>query len=567
MDVAQFLDFMLGSAQAVSKGTPAQTRDTLLKKAQLDLRSVIEDTLPIVYLVKSKDIANNMLQALGKMNEAELSKYISHILDPVEGPIGPTELGFDEAFDEIYTELVADLPAVSKNITAGLDKRITKSLSIPGLAKEVARINSILTTASSAYAVSLSIGTSQDTTKITSVLRSEITKAGSELRSYLAKNTPAVFADASEVLTSYDTVNERLVVGSTFSGLTKVINETASPIIREWLKKHKVIPTNNLAVGTFTAAGHVAVATEDAGGVRQVVGINTPLTQSTLVYASQQAERNLTMDTFVLDSTHIDCALVVNKNVSSFKSLLSLNFSFVMSQESEFNSVTLRTAEVRAMDKIVASVFSNTREQLKASFLKRIVSKQGLSYLVSALRFSPTVLESIALQVLSGLKGSTNTKINATSNAKNTGKFSPTSLLKQDIQKTVKKIANTVSKTTVPVRSPIKVKTFSLVNLQQIINDNLRNVLSANMGNGGQKNILNYRTGRFASSVQVERMSQSRAGMITAFYSYMKNPYQTFEPGFAQGFPETRDPKLLIAKSIREIAATKVGNRLRAVSI
>jgi hypothetical protein len=46
----------------------------------------------------------------------------------------------------------------------------------------------------------------------------------------------------------------------------------------------------------------------------------------------------------------------------------------------------------------------------------------------------------------------------------------------------------------------------------------------------------------------------------------MKNPYQTFEPGYRQGSPKTRDPKLLIAASIREIAATKVGNKLRAVS-
>jgi hypothetical protein len=62
-------------------------------------------------------------------------------------------------------------------------------------------------------------------------------------------------------------------------------------------------------------------------------------------------------------------------------------------------------------------------------------------------------------------------------------------------------------------------------------------------------------------------MSESRDGMITAFYSYMKNPYQTFEPGFRQGSPRTRDPKLLISKSIREIAETRVANRLRAVSI
>ncbi len=108
---------------------------------------------------------------------------------------------------------------------------------------------------------------------------------------------------------------------------------------------------------------------------------------------------------------------------------------------------------------------------------------------------------------------------------------------------------------------------YSLASLQQLINDNLQHVISANMGSGNQQDILNYQTGRFASSAKIERMSQSREGMITAFYTYMKNPYQTFEPGFAQGSPKTRDPKLLIAKSIREIAATKVGNRMRAVLV
>ncbi len=108
---------------------------------------------------------------------------------------------------------------------------------------------------------------------------------------------------------------------------------------------------------------------------------------------------------------------------------------------------------------------------------------------------------------------------------------------------------------------------YSLASLQTLINEHLQSVISANMGNGNQKNILNYRTGRFAASANVERMSQSREGMITAFYTYMKNPYQTFEPGFKQGSPKTRDPKLLIAQSIKEIAATKVANRMRAVLI
>ena len=71
----------------------------------------------------------------------------------------------------------------------------------------------------------------------------------------------------------------------------------------------------------------------------------------------------------------------------------------------------------------------------------------------------------------------------------------------------------------------------------------------------------------FAKSVKLERLSESRQGMITAFYSYMKNPYATFSDGGKQQFPRSRDPKLLISRSIREIAAEQVSNRLRAVSI
>lgn len=107
----------------------------------------------------------------------------------------------------------------------------------------------------------------------------------------------------------------------------------------------------------------------------------------------------------------------------------------------------------------------------------------------------------------------------------------------------------------------------SLTSLQVFINDNLQNVISANMGGGTERNVLNYRTGRFAGSVKVESLSQSRQGMITAFYSYMKNPYQTFEAGFKQGSPISRDPRLLISKSIRDIVATKVSNKLRAQAL
>ena len=55
--------------------------------------------------------------------------------------------------------------------------------------------------------------------------------------------------------------------------------------------------------------------------------------------------------------------------------------------------------------------------------------------------------------------------------------------------------------------------------------------------------------------------------MITAYYTYMKYPYATFSEGGAQQYPKTRDPKLLITKSIKELMSAKVAARMRAVLV
>jgi hypothetical protein len=107
----------------------------------------------------------------------------------------------------------------------------------------------------------------------------------------------------------------------------------------------------------------------------------------------------------------------------------------------------------------------------------------------------------------------------------------------------------------------------SLLSLTNLINLGLSEQIRQNMGTGDSRNVLNYRTGRFANSASVERLTMSKQGMITAFYTYMKNPYATFSVGGQQQFPRSRDPKLLIAKSIRELAAKQVSNQLRAVQV
>lgn len=185
---------------------------------------------------------------------------------------------------------------------------------------------------------------------------------------------------------------------------------------------------------------------------------------------------------------------------------------------------------------------------------------------------SPSMLESIELSVVSALKGKQ--KLNPITTALyQTIKYKDVDSVSKQLNAVIKQAHTELKTFKDKSKKSVKVgttkpapKTDSLLDLQLLINTHLQSAISANMGDGAARNVLNYRTGRFAASATVTSLSQSRQGMITAFYEYMKNPYQTFEPGYRQGSPKTRDPKLLIATSIRQIAATKVGNRLRAVS-
>ena len=69
---------------------------------------------------------------------------------------------------------------------------------------------------------------------------------------------------------------------------------------------------------------------------------------------------------------------------------------------------------------------------------------------------------------------------------------------------------------------------------------------------------LVYRTGRFANSARVENIYQGSRGGYSADYTYMKNPYQTFEPGFNMG-STFRDPRSIISTAIRSIALEQMG--------
>jgi hypothetical protein len=198
-------------------------------------------------------------------------------------------------------------------------------------------------------------------------------------------------------------------------------------------------------------------------------------------------------------------------------------------------------------------------QKVFGSLIEGIAESDIKSFLIDA-NFSNSLVQELALRYSSAISG------------KRLGNQQKRSkkLQSVDIGKKSKynKPTRKNNKIAVPTGLKSTGKPVSIIgNLQSLLDTLLVQKIKQNMGNGSRRDILNLRTGRFAESAKVERLSESRQGMITAFYSYMKNPYATFSAGGRQELPRSRDPKLLIAKSIREIVGQQVANRLRAVNI
>ena len=111
-------------------------------------------------------------------------------------------------------------------------------------------------------------------------------------------------------------------------------------------------------------------------------------------------------------------------------------------------------------------------------------------------------------------------------------------------------------------KNPVK-KTFarkkpkdtqrSMFSVIALINQKLPTTIQKNMR---EPRLVN-RSGRFANSVKIMEITETRQGFPSLGYSYDKEPYQVFEVGNgATPWASTnRDPRTLIDTSIREIAA------------
>ena len=96
----------------------------------------------------------------------------------------------------------------------------------------------------------------------------------------------------------------------------------------------------------------------------------------------------------------------------------------------------------------------------------------------------------------------------------------------------------------------------SPIALRNILNEALPQMVASKM----TPPALQFRTGRFANSARVENVNIGPRGGLHVDYTYMRNPYETFEPGGKQGSTQ-RDPRKIIGASIRELAMGILGRQ------
>jgi hypothetical protein len=106
-------------------------------------------------------------------------------------------------------------------------------------------------------------------------------------------------------------------------------------------------------------------------------------------------------------------------------------------------------------------------------------------------------------------------------------------------------------------------KPRGLKKLLIFLNARLHDKIRENMGKGGSRTILNYRTGRFAKSAKVLDLAPKGKTQLEAIVKYQKDPYSVFEK-IGRLHKPGRDPAVIFGRSIRQILAEeKIANLSR----
>ena len=576
MEAGQFVQFLIGSAQSLfpqakRPGKLQATIEKVIEEAQEDLRITIEKNLPVIYLVDTKVLLQNFVDGfVDALESKKIDKYVYSILVKEEGfdiSVFSNDKAFEELFDEKLVQVQLDLtnPTYQRELLTTLDQAFPRKLNEFRFIKRVVRTLKLLQASIPQKLVAASNDQINDISR--QRISEDIRRLGTEFRDFLRTETPAKISSPERYISNFKSDRQLVIVVDSYRRAIDLVNSALTEKLRSILKqKFGIEVTKDFTAGSFTQAGHTGLLAKDKKGVVEVVGINTPLTQRIIVAAQQEVPtQTFNLNDFVLDTDHIRSSVEITKPRLG-KTLLSMNFSVLISMEKAYN-LSLSGQETKAADALIKKFFDKTRKSLFDNWKKTLASSKAIEYIVSRLRFSPTIAEDIAEQIHSALQGKKSKKSPVSTTVNTKTKETPVlAKFKTNIKTSNQKVSVNPGTVSTKKRKAAPTLQRSVTNLQNLLNNLLVTKIKENMGTGSRRDILNLRSGRFAESVKVNNISSSRAGMISVFYSYMKNPYATFSQGGLQQYPRSRDPKLLISRSIRELAAQQMITKLRTVA-
>lgn len=208
----------------------------------------------------------------------------------------------------------------------------------------------------------------------------------------------------------------------------------------------------------------------------------------------------------------------------------------------------------RAGGTISAERSEKLREQLEAALVKLDGAPNNILKLQGSTSMLEMKMDETAVKLLTPFENIKNVNV----------KVTKPKLQKKKTRKPVKAKAKPKTKRTPMALASVVIPSIKLSRSKKVksngaqlnplamlatMNKQLPKIVAANMNDPR----LNYQSGRFAESVRVTDITKTPKGFPSIGYTYDKSPYQTFEPGFAQGSVQ-RDPRRLIDASIRELA-------------
>jgi hypothetical protein len=335
----------------------------------------------------------------------------------------------------------------------------------------------------------------------------------------------AIVAKLPEIRLSH-TLNEDMFIVSSFSrSITTIKNTMLKTLVAEGAITSE--QSKDVSKNLHKGHGSSGNAVSQVQIASSVSALDTP-TKKLLLYNLEGAFRSGDLDK--ISHREIKRLITDGEQIVTKKGKLTANYVSVIAFQSGAENIK-DSAEEKAVKAVFRKFIGNLTPEL--------LNMQG----------SSTLKEKSAAMVVNKFKGKKGVKVNSKPVKMHTKTkvSSKGTVSKASVALSAKKLKTAKKKE--KAKSSAASQPLQLLGL---INQKLPETVRKNMVLPRLEN----RTGRFADSVKVTEIAQTPQGFPSIGYTYRRNPYQVFEEGSSGNWSNgDRDPRDLIDKSIREIAA------------